>query len=97
MAKKKAAVAIAESPLAEKSLEQIAHCLGFLALQSEALKDKKQNDLIRILASFGFGKNAIAALLQTTLLTVSVRLSEQKAMTKSSGAKKNAKRQSKGV
>lgn len=48
MAKKKAKAAIIESPLAEKSLQQIAYCLGFLALQTDALKSKTKNDLIPI-------------------------------------------------
>jgi hypothetical protein len=97
MATKKTKTAIAESPLAEKSLQQIAHCLGFLALQAEVLRNKKMNDLIPILASFGFERNSIASLLQTTPLTVSVRLSEQKAKSKSAGVTKNAKKHPKGA
>lgn len=98
MARERLKAAIAESPVAEKSLQQIAHCLGFLSLQAETLKTKKQNDLIPILASFGFERNSIASLLQTTPLTVSVRLSEQKARSKNAGvSKKNFKKQSKGA
>ena len=97
MSKDKVKAAIVESPLAEKSLQQIAHCLGFLALQAESLRDKKQNDLIPILASFGFDRISIASLLQTTPLTISVRLSEQKAKSKSAGVTKNAKKQPKGA
>ncbi len=93
MAKKKARAAIVESPLAEKSLQQIAHCLGFLALQSDVLKNKTKNDLIPILASFGFDRGSIASILQTTPETVSVRLSRLKAKSQSaSGSKKKVKK-----
>jgi hypothetical protein len=98
MVKKKAKAAIAESPLAEKSLQQIAHCLGFLALQTDVLKSKTKNDLIPILASFGFDRTAIASILQTKPSTVSVLLSQQKAKSKSAGVtKKKVKKQPKGV
>jgi len=98
MAMKKTKAAIAESPLAEKSLQQIAHCLGFLALQTDVLKSKTKNDLIPILASFGFDRNSIASILQTTPLTVSVLLSQQKAKDKSVGVtKRKIKKQPKGV
>jgi CRP-like cAMP-binding protein len=98
MAKKKAKAAIVESPLAEKSLQQIAYCLGFLALQTDALKSKTKNDLIPILASFGFDRSSIASILQTTPETVSVRLSRLKSKSESArGSKRKVKKQSKGV
>lgn len=76
---KKAKAAISESILAEKSLQQIAHCLGFLLIQTDKLKNKSNNDLIPILASLSFDRSSIAAILQTTPETVSVRLSRLKA------------------
>jgi CRP-like cAMP-binding protein len=78
MAKKNKA-AVVESPLAEKSLQQIAHCLGYLILQTDKLKSKTNNDLIPILASLGFDRGSISTMLQTTPETVSVRLSQLKA------------------
>jgi hypothetical protein len=79
MAKKQAKVAVVESLLVEKSLQQIARCLAYLALQTDELKGKSNNDLIPLLASFGFDRSSIASILQTTPLTVSVRLSQLKA------------------
>ena len=67
-----------ESVLAGKSLQQIANCLAYLVVHTGELKDKSNAEQISALASLGFDRNAIAAVLQTTPLTVSVRLSELK-------------------
>ena len=72
----------ADNVLAGKSLQQIANCLAYLVVHTDELKDKSNNDLIPILASLGFDRNAIAAVLQTTPPTVSVRLSQLKAEAK---------------
>ena len=88
MAKKRDKAAVAESPLAERSLQQIANCLGYLVVNSEELKGKSNNELIPILASLGFDRSAIASILETTPETVSVRLSQLKAKTKTKGTAK---------
>ena len=76
MAKKHPKSAVLESPLAEKSLQQISHCLAYLVLQTDELKGKSNNDLIPLLAGLGFDRSSIASILQTTPETVSVRLSQ---------------------
>ncbi len=81
MAKQRAKAAIAESAIAEKSLQQIANCLGYLVVHTDELKGKSNNDLIPILASIGFDRNSIASILQTTPETVSVRISRLKSKT----------------
>jgi hypothetical protein len=88
MAKKPAKAAIVESPLAEKSLQQIAHCLAYLVLQADELKGKSNNDLIPLLAGLGFDRSSIASILQTTPETVSVRLSRLKTKSDSKSASK---------
>jgi hypothetical protein len=81
MAKQRAKAAVAESAVAEKSLQQIANCLGYLVVHTDELKGKSNNDLIPILASIGFDRSSIASILQTTPETVSVRLSRLKSKT----------------
>jgi len=83
MARKKNVSQSAESVLTAKHLGTIANCLAYLIVRSAELKDKTDNDLIPILASLGFERSAIAAVLQTTPGTVSVRLSRLKAESKS--------------
>ena len=73
---------IPENVLAGKFLQQIANCLAYLVVHTDELKDKSNNDLIPILSSLGFDRNAIAGVLQTTAPTVSVRLSQLKAEAK---------------
>lgn len=65
-----------------KYLQQITNCLAYLVIHTEDLKGKPNNDLIPILASFGFDSNVIATILRTTPGTVRVRLSNIKAKTK---------------
>ena len=65
-----------------KYLQQITNCLAYLVMHTEDLKGKSNNELIPILASFGFDSNAIATILRTTPGTVRVRLSNIKATTK---------------
>jgi len=84
MAKKKTKDAIAESSIAEQPLQQIANCLGYFVVTSGDLKGKPNNELIPVLASLGFDRNSIAAILQTTPETVSVRISRLKAKSKAS-------------
>ena len=88
MAKSKTKTAVAESRLAEQSLQQIANCLGYLVVHSEELRGKSNNELIPILMSLGFGRGGVAAILQTTPETVSVKLSQLKAKSKTSGPNK---------
>lgn len=78
MASKHTKAAIIESPLAEKSLQQIAHCLAYIVLKTDKLKDKPNSDVIPVLAALGFDRSSIAAILQTTPETVSVCLSRLK-------------------
>ncbi len=82
MAKRKPEITGNENLLAGKSLQQIANCLAYLIVHTDELKDKPNRDLIPILASLGFDRNAIAAVLQTNAPTVSVRLSQLKAEAK---------------
>lgn len=58
-----------------KSLQQIAASLGFIVLQMSPLKDNKNPEKIRFLAKFGFDRNQIAAILDSTPNTVSKELS----------------------
>ncbi len=80
----------AESLLTAQSLQQIANCLAYLVVNTGDLKGKNKQDLMPILSDLGFDRKAIAAVLQTTPESVSVRLSQLKA------AKKNAKKKSPG-
>ncbi len=73
--------------LSEQALQQIANCLGYLVVHTEELKGKSNNDMIPILASLGFDRNAVASILQTTPETVSVRLSQLKAKSAKNSAK----------
>jgi len=85
MAKEGVKGGVAETAPAERSLEQIAKCLGYLVLHTEQLKGKPNSDLIPILASLGFDRNSVADILQTTPGTVSVRLSKLKAKSAGKG------------
>ncbi len=60
------------------ALERIASCLAYLAVQSGELKGRSDNDLIPVLASWGFDKTAIASILHTTPERVRVRLAQLK-------------------
>jgi hypothetical protein len=62
-----------------QSLRQIANTLGFLALGFSDYKEKTDTEQILFLSNLGFDRNSIAAIVGTTLNTVSVRLSEAKA------------------
>lgn len=75
-----------EPAISADFLQQIANCLAYLVVKSDQLKDKPKNELIPLLAKFGYDKNAIAAILQTTSENVRVTLSEAKS------AELNAKR-----
>lgn len=78
----------AESLLTAQSLPQIANCLAYLVVNTGDLKGKNKQDLMPILSELGFDRRVIAAVLQTTPETVSVRLSQLKA------TKKNPKKKS---
>jgi len=82
MTKKKTKAAIKESSFNEQPLQQIANCLGYFVVTSGDLKGKSNNELIPVLASLGFDRNSIAAILQTTPETVSVKMSQLKAKSK---------------
>jgi len=88
MAKRQAKAAVVESLLVEKLLQQIAHCLAYLVLQTDELKGKSNNDLIPLLAGLGFDRSSIASILQTTPETVSVRLSRLRAKSDSKNTSK---------
>jgi hypothetical protein len=64
-----------------QSLRQIATGLGFIALQMSNLKDKKNPEKIQFLSKFGFDRNQIAAIINSTASTVSKELSILKAST----------------
>jgi len=78
MAKKRVIDATAESALAERPLQQIANCLGYLVVHTEEMKGKSNNELIPILASLGFDRSSIASIMQTTPKTVTECLSRLK-------------------
>jgi len=88
MAKTHAKATVIEIPLVENLLQQIAHCLAYLVLQTDALKGESNNDLIPLLAGLGFDRGSIASVLQTTAGTVSVRLSQLKAKSEGKSASK---------
>jgi hypothetical protein len=58
-----------------KALQQIAASLGFIVLQMSSHKDKKNPQRIQFLAKFGFDRNQIAAILDSTPNTISKELS----------------------
>jgi len=58
-----------------KSLQQIAASLGFVILQMSPLKNSKNSEKIRFLSKFGFDRNQIAAILDSTPNTISKELS----------------------
>ncbi len=87
MANKRASSTASQSNLSEQALQQIANCLGYLVVHTDELKGKSNNDLIPILGSLGFDRNATASILQTTPETVSVRLSQLKAKTSKGSGK----------
>ena len=89
MATKNSKSVVSQSDPLEQALKQIANCLGYLVVHSDQLKDMSNNDLIPILASLGFDRNAIASILQTTPETVSVRLSQLKARSSNKNISKN--------
>ena len=59
--------------------QQIANCLGFLTIRFSDYRKKPDTERVPFLNSLGFDRYAIAAILGTTLNTVSVRLSQLKA------------------
>jgi CRP-like cAMP-binding protein len=79
MAKNEKVSSSAEGRLTAQSLQQIANCLAYLVVNTGDLKGKDKQDLMPILAELGFGRQAIAGVLQSTPETVSVRLSQLKA------------------
>ena len=88
MAKRKTEAATEDVPITQY-LQQIANCLAFLVVNADALKDKTKTDLIETLTKFGFDRNAIASILQTSPETVSVRQLELKAASKATKAPKS--------
>lgn len=86
MATKKAEPQITETRRVEKSLQQIANSLGYLVVHTDELKGQSNNELIPLLASLGFDRGSISTILRTTPETVSVRLSQLKAKSKSGKA-----------
>ena len=69
-------------------MQQIANCLGYLVIKNEQFKDLTDNDLIPVLWRLGFDRNDIAAILDTTPGTVSVRISRLKAEAEASKSRK---------
>lgn len=88
MATKRSTSSASQINLSEQALQQIANCLGYLVVHTGELEGRSSNDLIPVLASLGFDRNATASILQTTPETVSVRLSQLKAQALSKGKSK---------
>lgn len=64
---------------AREALQQIATCLGYIVLQMSSLKEAKNPEKIRFLSKFGFNRNQLAAILDSTPGTMSKELSILKA------------------
>jgi len=69
-----------------KSLQKIAASLGFIVLQMSPLKDGKNPKKIHFLSKFGFDRNQIAAILDSTPNTISKELSILKSSSGKEGA-----------
>jgi hypothetical protein len=78
-------------------MQQIANCLGYLVIKNEQFKDLSDNDLIPVLWRLGFGRNDIAAILDTTPGTVSVRISRLKAEAEASKLHKGKSKKQTGA
>ena len=61
------------------ALKQIANTLAFLAMRQPDVATMNDTDRIILLSSLGFDRSSVAAIVGTTVNTVSVRLSEAKA------------------
>ena len=80
---------VAGSRRRSSTLQQIANCLAILMLSSPDLKDRTDAQKIVQLGRLGFDRHDIAAILDTTPGTVSVRLTiNKKSKSKRRGAPK---------
>jgi CRP-like cAMP-binding protein len=89
MAKKKMKISEVPKELAVSSpqfdsskLKRISLCLGVLALRLSHHRFKKDVDRISFLSKLGFDRHEIAAILDTTPLTVSVAMTNLKKKSK---------------
>lgn len=73
-----------------RSLEQIAQCLAFVALQMSDFRDKADIERIPFLDRFGFRREEIANILGTTPNTVSKQLSIRRRQRTETGSAKRA-------
>jgi len=100
MAKKKKPItqvpeesAVSVPQLSNAELKRISLCLGVLALRLGHHKFKRDNDRIPFLSKIGFDRHEIAAILDTTPLSVSVAMTNLKKKSKKR-TKPNAQDQS---
>ena len=70
--------AVSAPQLSNAELKRISLCLGVLALRLGHHKFKRDNDRIPFLSKLGFDRHEIAAILDTTPLTVSVAMTKLK-------------------
>jgi len=80
--------------MTDETLKDISKKIDYLVLMAASIvvKGLRPNEAIPVLASFGLDRNAIARVVGTTPLTVSVRLSEAKA--RRAGARRKPPRKS---
>jgi len=60
------------------SLQQIANTLAYIAVNLDSNKDKTQIELVKVLLSFGYERVQIAAILNTSVPSVTARIAELK-------------------
>lgn len=60
----------------ESYLHSINMCIGYLIISSNELKEKTQAEKIILLSKLGLEKEMIAEILNTTVATVTTRISE---------------------
>lgn len=85
--------AVSAPMLDNAELKRISLCLGVLALRLGHHRFKRDNDRIPFLAKLGFNRHEIAAILDTTPLSVSVAMTNLKKRSKKR-SKSNAQDQS---
>jgi len=87
------ATQVSQIPFDNSELKKVALCLGVLTLRLTHHRFKKDLDRISFLSKLGFDRHEIAAILDTTPLSVSVALTNLKKKSKKK-AKSNAEDQS---
>jgi len=84
--------AVSAPQLSNAELKRISLCLGVLALRLGHHRFKRDNDRIPFLSKLGFDRHEIAAILDTTPLSVSVAMTNLKKKSKNR-TKRNAQDQ----